>query len=99
MSTVVITADEAIAAATAQAWTEQFDEGEDRGREPRTLIHSVSIGSGMMLGADWDLFDLVAALHEAQEIVWFDDFMGHELAMKTADGRVLKFEVKRPAAS
>lgn len=89
----------AIAAAREQACTEEFDEDDDRGREPRTLVHSVTLGiPGVMLGADWDLDDLIRALETATEIVWFDDFfMGHDLAIKTAGGRFLKFAVKRPA--
>lgn len=87
MSTVHITPHEAIAAATEHAFTDE---------DGRATVHSVMIGSTLMLGADWDLDDLVKELNRAQEIVWFDDFMGHELAIKSADGHFYKFAVKRP---
>jgi hypothetical protein len=94
MSTEHITADEAIAAVKAQAFTITDPDASDCGR---TIVHSVAIGGPLMLGADWDLDDVVTELWSAREIAWFDDFMGHELALISAEGRAYKFEVKRPA--
>lgn len=88
----------AIAAARAQAITEEPDEDYDGDEPPRTTVHSVAIGGRFLLGADWDLDGVVRELERAQEIVWFDDFMGHDLGVKTADGQFYKFAVKRPAA-
>lgn len=85
---VAATKAEATAAAIAQASTDE---------DGRTTVHSVSIGSSIMLGADWDLEALVTEINKAVELVWFDDFMGHDLAMRSAGGQFYKFEVKRPA--
>lgn len=89
MTIQLISAEEAIMAATEQAFTD--DEG-------RTTVHSVMISTPIMLGADWDLSELVDELRSAQEIAWFDDPMGHELALRNGNG-VYKFEVKRPAVA
>jgi hypothetical protein len=57
------------------------------------------ISGRLMLGADWDLADLVKEINKAKEVMWFGDFMGHELALMTTYNRAYKFEVKRPVAS
>jgi hypothetical protein len=60
----------------------------------RTIVHSVSVGGPFMLGADWDLDGVLTEIDNAEEVMWFDDFMGHNLATKRGLN-VYKFEVKR----
>jgi hypothetical protein len=85
-----VTKEAAIAASTAAAFTDE---------DGRTIVHSVMISGRLMLGADWDLVDLIKAIIEAKEVMWFEDPMGHELALMTTDNRAYKFEVKRPEVS
>ncbi len=85
----IVSADieQAKTAATAAACTDN---------EGRTTLHSI-LESTFMLGADWDLSDVLDAIDQAEGVYWFDDFMGHDLAVITADHRACKFEVKRPS--
>jgi hypothetical protein len=85
-----VTKDDAITAATAAAFTDE---------DGRTIVHSVMIGGRLMLGADWDLVDLVTEINRAKELMWFEDPMGHDLALMTTDNRAYKFQVKRPAGT
>lgn len=61
--------------------------------KPRRVIHSMRGG----LGADWDLDGAIAAVESAREVAWVDHLLGHNLAVREADGRIVHFEVKRPA--
>lgn len=91
MSRVVeITKQEAIDAVTAQAFHVV--------EEDRVIVHSVTVGGAFLLGADWDLADVISEIERCAEVGWIDDFMGHELALVTTGGRAYKFDVTRPAA-
>lgn len=87
---VPATKDEAKAAATASAFTDE---------DGRTTVHSILLSGNLMLGADWDLADLIAEIDTSLELMWFDDPMGHHLAMKSARGLFYKFEVARPTST
>ena len=76
--------DEAKRLATEQATSE----------DDRQIIHSVSIGGPFMLGADWDLAEVLAEIDTADEVMWFNDPMDHNLATKRGLN-VYKFEVTR----
>lgn len=100
-TTVEITAEEAIAAARAAAFTcEPEPEAATCGHpgctdhpgEGRKIIHSRRGG----LGADWDLADVEQEIANAQRVAWIDGFLGHELAVVPAEGSPINFEVKRP---
>lgn len=81
---VYLTADEA-EAALRDAARYREDDG-------RTLVHCF-LG---FIGADWDLDDVLAELPDARDIAWLDDIFGHDLAVLTNTGRLLRFEVKSP---
>ena len=96
-----ITKEEAIAALRKHAWTQRSDEvtcghpgGEDHRAEGRTVIHSVLGG----FGADWDLDDAITAVESAQKVAWSANWMGHDLAVQTAEGKVVRFEAKASAS-
>lgn len=90
---VRITIEEAVAAVRAAAFTESFDEDDDRGREPRTLVHSFTTG-GLMLGADWDLDAVVAFIERSEDRAWCYSLVKHELIV-AADNRILVFDAQR----
>jgi hypothetical protein len=96
-----ITKEEAIAALRKHAWTQRSDEVtcghpgcEDHRAAGRTVIHSYLGG----FGADWDLDGAIAAVESARKVAWAPHWMGHDLAVQTAEGKVVRFEAK-PSAS
>lgn len=97
MTEGLIAKEEAIAALRKHAWTQQSDEVtcghpgcEDHRAEGRTVIHSF-LGA---FGADWDLEDAIAAVESAQKVAWSPNWIGHDLAVQTAEGKVVRFEAK-----
>lgn len=89
-----ITVEEAVAAARAAAFTENFDEDDDRGREPRTLLHSFTT-SGFNIGADWDLEGVIDFIERSEDRAWNPRvFARHELLVLT-DGRLMSFDAQR----
>lgn len=86
--TLVSTAD-AIAAATAAAWSDETND--------RTVIHSM-VG---LIGADWDLTAALDQIRAADELLWADDVFGHELLVRYTDTsgrkRTVRFDVRKPA--
>lgn len=89
-----ITIEEAVMAARAAAFTEQFDEDEDVGREPRTLLHSFTTGT-FAIGADWDLDGVIEFIERSEDRAWNPNMgFGHELAV-VADNRLMAFDAQR----
>lgn len=86
-----MTKEEAAEAARAAAFTEIVDDGE----EGRTLLHSFSHGSGMALGADWDLGNVLEFIADADSVEWVAHPLQHDLEVR-GDGRLLYFAVPRP---
>jgi hypothetical protein len=60
--------------------------------EGRDIIHS----RAGMLGADWDLDDVLEAIDAAQLVEYGPDILAHHLRVVTEDGRTLQFEVPMP---
>lgn len=89
LNMVEVEKDTAIAAVREAAFTDS---------DGRVIVHSFLNAPGMMLGADWDLDDVIEEIHKAEALYWFDDFMGHDLALITLDHKAYKFQVKRPAS-
>jgi hypothetical protein len=87
-----LTPEEAAQYLTESAFEVTDPESEDFGRK---IVHSYADG----LGADWDLQDVLGLLDEARDIAWLPGpfTLGHDLAVLTAEGRKLRFDVKAPA--
>lgn len=85
-----ITKPEAVAALIAAASTVTDEASSDHGR---TLIHCMM----SFTGANWDLGDALALVEKSEQVAWTDNPFRHDLAV-LADGRVHRFDVKRPAA-
>jgi hypothetical protein len=83
-----ITKDEAIAAATANAFTVDDPDLSNHGC---TILHCRM----SFTGTDWDLAEVVALIERADEVAWVDSFFRHDLAV-LADGSVHYFDVARP---
>lgn len=100
MSTVdLIAKDEAIAALRGAAWIEDVVEScghrgcEEHPVAEKLRIHSFAGG----LGADWDLDEAEAVVARADQVGWSDHLLRHDLAV-LVDGRVYRFDVRRPDA-
>ncbi len=60
----------------------------------RRIIHTFA----GMIGADWDADDSVAFIARSSGRAWVDHLLGHDLSV-LVDGRVVYFDVKRPAGT
>ncbi len=49
-------------------------------------------------GADWDLADAEREIETATAIGWAQHLLGHDLAIRTAEGKLVYFDVRRPKA-
>lgn len=92
-----ITKEEAIAALRKHAWTQRSDDVtcghpgcDDHRAEGRTVIHSILGG----FGADWDLEDAINTVESARKVAWSSNWMGHDLAVQNAEGKVVRFEAQ-----
>lgn len=61
----------------------------------RLIIHS----QAGAFGADWDLDDVLAAIDKAESVQWGRSPVGHDLVVTEPGGRVVCFDVTRPAAA
>jgi hypothetical protein len=85
-----LTPEQARQALTTAAWTVDDPESADHGR---TLVHCLLGG----IGADWDLDAALALVDGARDIRWVPHLLAHDLAVIAEDGRLHRFDVKRPA--
>lgn len=61
----------------------------------RLIIHS----QAGAFGADWDLDDVLAAIDKAESVHWQQSIFGHDLVVTEPGGRLVSFDVKRPATA
>lgn len=89
-----ITKAEAIAAIRAAGWTETCGHtGCTDHPGGKWRIHSIAAG----IGADWDLDEAERAVERSTEVGWSDHLLRHDLIVLT-DGRIYRFDVRRPDA-
>lgn len=89
-TTGIVDIDAATAARAMRAAA--FTIGEEFEGAGRVIVHTLA----GPFGADWDLDSAVAVLADAQRIAWQDSITRHDLAVVTAEGRLLRFDVPRP---
>lgn len=87
--------DDVVARINTAAWDEgktcEHCDGEGKVPGGRRLVHSL----GRIFGADWDEAGVIEYVRGAERVVWGDGG-GHDLAVKGADGRWMKFQVPHP---
>jgi hypothetical protein len=96
MTFVEVTKEDAIAAVRAASWAKQVETCGHTGCEDHIgdggrYIHVMS-GFGM----DMPLEQVEAEIRDALQIGWIDHLLDHDLAVKTAEGRIHCYDVKRP---
>lgn len=67
----------------------EYDEG-------RMVVHSFMHAGPTALGADHDLADALALVAEADEVVWVEHPLGHNLGVRNGD-KVVFYEAQRSA--
>lgn len=88
MSAVHADRDEAVDLLRSAGFTITDEDSSDHGR---TIIHSF----GSFVGCDWDLDAAIERVRAADDVMWVEHMLGHEL-LTMLEGRRICFDVKAP---